>query len=454
MMERHYSPEELARYSDDPSSAANGDAIEAHLQDCAACQELLAIIRTVDDALHAEETWHFSNELETAHHQQQLTDLSQRIAREDEEAKEMLNEHLDTPLRFLKSDIVAKKRYHTGGVVRLLSRASAEARETNLLHALNLADVAIVIAEALPVDFYPAKGVYHLQGLAWKERANACRYLNRYKDAYDACDHAERAYRRLLVHDLELAVMQYVRGTILWKQQRLEEALPIARACAETFSNLRDHGRWVNARLLEGSILVDSHMPEAAREIFLALSKDAEAMQDAATRARIENDLANAYLGMGDLGSASEHFIIALQLYESLGIATEITHVRWSIGVVALMSGNAAEAARRLVSVKQDLLNLTMPGDAALVALDLGEAFLLLNRREDARRLAFEVFEYARAAGMVPAALTAAAFLRECAKTGRLTADVVRQVRQFLRRLDAQPALAFEPLPPEPSARD
>ncbi|MGZ8708871.1 MAG: hypothetical protein ACXW28_01495, partial [Thermoanaerobaculia bacterium] len=318
-MVRHYTPEELARFSDDASQAGDRQAIEGHLQACVSCQETLAIIRTVDDALHAEETWHFADELESARHQQQLTDLSERIVAEDDEAAEMLREHLATPLRFLWSDITVKRRYHTGGVVRLLARASAEAREADLLHALNLADAAIAIAEALPVDHYPARGVYHLRGLAWKERANACRYLNRYEDAFNACDHAERAYRRLVAHDLELAVMQYVRGTILWKQQRLEEALVLARLCGQKFSDLRDHGRWINARLLEGSILVDSHASDAARDIFLALSKDAEAMHDAPTRARIENDLANAYLNLGEIGSASAHFIVALQLYESLG---------------------------------------------------------------------------------------------------------------------------------------
>ncbi|MGZ8780354.1 MAG: hypothetical protein ACXW31_10535, partial [Thermoanaerobaculia bacterium] len=69
-MVRHYTPEELARFSDDPSQAGDRQAIEGHLQACVSCQETLAIIRTVDDALHAEETWHFADELESARHQQ------------------------------------------------------------------------------------------------------------------------------------------------------------------------------------------------------------------------------------------------------------------------------------------------------------------------------------------------------------------------------------------------
>lgn len=453
-MERHFTPEELARYADDSSGAEESRATEAHLESCGSCQETLALIRSFDESLGAEETWHFADELLTASHQQDLDELSHRIAREDEDADRLLRRPLATPLRFLWANISTKQRYRTGGVVRALARASAEAREENPLHALNLADAAIAIAESLPVDTYPAKGVYHLRGLAWKERANACRYLNRYDDAFNACDHAERAYRRLLVHDLEIAVMQYVRGTILWKQQRLDEALLVARTCADSFAALRDHTRWINAKVLEGSVLFDLHASDAARDVFLALSKDAEAVGDAATRARIENNLANAYLDLGEIGSASERYIVALQLYEALGLATEATRVRWSIGVVALVSGNATEAARRLTIARQECEALQMLGDAALVALDLAEACLVLGRREDAHRLASEVFEQARAAGMVPAALTAAAYLRETAKTGRLTANLVRHVRGFLRRLESTPLLAFEPPPPESPTRN
>ena len=441
---RHFTAEELARYHDDPSTAETSE-IDAHLQTCASCTETLAIIRSLDESLNAEETWHFAEELLTGKHQQQLDAITQRIAAEDEEAEDLLRRHLSNPLHFVWSDIPLKKRYRTGGVVRILARASAEAREKNPLHALNLADAAIVIAEALPLDSYPARGVYHLRGLSWKERANACRYLNRYDDAYNACDNAERAYRRLLVHDLEIAVIKYVRGTILWKQQRLQEALAIARECVELFSGLRDHGRWINARLLEGSILVDSHSSDVARDIFSSLAKDAEAMHDPTTRARIENNLANAYLDLGDIASASEHFIVALQLFESLGIATEATRARWKIGVLALVSGNPTEAARRLSIAKQECQTLEMYGDAALVALDLAEASLILGRHDDAARLASDVFEYARSAGMVPAALTATAYLRECAKSGRLTTVVVQHIRNYLRRLEATPLLPFEP---------
>jgi len=73
-----------------------------------------------------------------------------------------------------------------------------------------------------------------------------------------------------------------------------------------------------------------------------------------------------------------------------------------------------------------------MAADATLVGLDLAEALLALNRPLDVRRVAAEVLDGAQAAGMLPAALTAAAFLREAAEAGTVTPATVRHVKHFL----------------------
>jgi tetratricopeptide (TPR) repeat protein len=445
-MPDHFTPDELARYTDDPSRVSNLFELEAHLGACASCRETVASIRAFDESLASEELWHFADELLEGGLQQPLSELAERIESEDTAAERLLRPHLVSPFRFLWSNIHQKKRYRTGGAVRVLARESAAVREEDPLHALNLADAAIAIAEALPDDHYPARGINHLRGLAWKERANACRYLGRFDGALDALDHAERAYRRLLQHDVELAIVQYVRATVLWKRQQLNEALALARESAAAFSRFRDHMRWVHAKLLEGSILGDLQVADAARDLFLELYEDAEAIADVSIRARIVNNLANAYLNLGDTGNASKHFLIALQLYEAIGLATEVTRVHWSIGVLALVAGNFSEARRRLAIAKDECDAQSMIADAALVGLDLAEALLALGRPAEVRRVAEDVLDRAQAAGMLPAALTAAAFLRECAEAGTLTAAAVRHVRGFLHRLEAEPLLAFEPL--------
>lgn len=166
-------------------------------------------------------------------------------------------------------------------------------------------------------------------------------------------------------------------------------------------------------------------------------------MEDDTLRARIENNLGSAYLACGEIGSASKHYIVALQLYESLGIRTEAARARWSIGAVALAAGNATEAIRRLAAAKLECENLGMLGDAALVALDLCEACVLAGEHVEVRWLASEALERAKEAGIVPAALTALSYLREAAAARMLTPQEVQYVKRFVRRLEAEPTLAF-----------
>lgn len=418
-MERHYTPDELARYAATPSTFPEARKLEEHIAACQACGDELDAIRSFEAALMEEETWRLIDDASMDMRREPLRDLKERIEKEDAEATTMLVRHLSSPLRFMWAGIARKRRFRTGGVVRILCRASADVREQNPLHAMYLAEAAAAIAEALPDDWYPARGISHLRGLAWKEYANACRYLGRFDAALDAINRAERAYRRLLSNETELGIVDYLRGTVLWKQERLEEALAYARKSNEAFSALRDRDRWVNARLLEGAILGDMQAYEAAQDIFAQLHEAAEEGGDPLVLARVLHGLGNICTDVGDFGNASVHLLDALQLYSVLDVSSEMARVRWSIAVLALVSGNVAEACLRLAAARDECIALDMLTDAALITLDLIEANVVLDRRSDIRRLCGEVLERVKVAGMVPAALRAVAYLRECSDRGR-----------------------------------
>jgi tetratricopeptide (TPR) repeat protein len=441
-MDRHYTRDELERYAEDGSSFDGAATLESHLGRCAECRATLDDARTFLAQLSSPEVWHFADEMVSREHTWPLVDLQGRIEREDAEARVMLRRPLSSPLRFLWASVAAKRRFRTGGVVRLLCAESKRVREENPLHARNLADAAAAIADRLPDASYPAAGVNHLRGLAWKEVANALRYLGDLNGALGALDRAKRAYARLLVHDAEDAAVLFVRATIIWKQQRLDEALTMARAAAAEFARLGDHDRWVDARLLEGSILCDAHDGAAARNTFLDL-RDHALGDNPVLAGRIENNLANAYLELRDFGSATKHLLAAIQLYEGGNVRTEAARARWSLGCLALEGGNTAEAERRLRAASTEFDQLRMTSDAALVLLDLMEALLVLGRSDEVRDVGSQLVARFTAAGMRPAALTAAGYLREAAVAETLTPKAVRHVRDFLRKAESDRTLVF-----------
>ena len=90
-----------------------------------------------------------------------------------------------------------------------------------------------------------------------------------------------------------------------------------------------------------------------------------------------------------------------------------------------------------------------MISDAALVRLDIVEALLAQGQTKQIVDIAARLFRVFKNAGMITGALTAIAYMREAASTGRLTPSGVNAVRSYLRRAERQRELPFVP-PPEP----
>jgi hypothetical protein len=190
-MSAHIPDDLLIEYADDPRSHPE---IEEHLNGCSECWKALSFYRTLNAELRAEETWAEEEELRTERGQKAAREFAERIAAEDAEAHRLLDDVIESPYRFARARIAARKRFRTGGVVRLLCEAVREECKNEPPYALVLAETAQLIAEMLPDDYYPSRLVFDLRGRAWKEYAVVCRHLARYEAGLDALNRAERAY--------------------------------------------------------------------------------------------------------------------------------------------------------------------------------------------------------------------------------------------------------------------
>lgn len=316
----HATEDELSRYAFDPESVPNRPAVERHLETCTDCRRTLEFVRTIDDGLRDDITWAFSDDLTSASTTRLvLRDFAQQIAREDADADRLVGPLLAGAEQLACGGITHDRRYRTGGVVRLLCRATAEMRECDPSFALAIADVAVSIAEVLEPRGNPGAGaVWELRGTAWKERANALRLLGRYRDALDAVDAAEDAFRHLHFCAFGLANADYVRATILWERGDYAETLRLAADCAEQFYELGDDARFVLARNLEAHVRAATGETRAARDIFEQLLIFVE---DDLWIARVAMSLGNCYLLEGEPTRAADSFRIASDRMEKLVIA-------------------------------------------------------------------------------------------------------------------------------------
>lgn len=446
----HLTDEEVAALVEGGLSRGDRKRIDEHLAACFDCAERLATHDRLALFLRDEETWEIASEIESQHAASRLSAFAEALRAEDAEAERLLaeSEALVSPYKLVWANLHRRRRFRTGGVVRTLTRHANAECEKRPLHARNLADAAIAIAEALPSNLYPADAVELLRGNAWKERANACRYLGELKRALDDLDQAERAYRRVLCPDLHLAIVNYIRATILLDLERYDEAIALARGSAHEFARLGDTIRWTHAQLIVGVIFFESSQFADARDEFARLLRVVDMLDDLTLKARVEVNLANCEIELGEFGNASIRLCVALPLFEELALATEVARTRWTIGYLALRAGNTIDAERRLRAARDEMIRLNMGGDVSKITLDLVEALLAVGNTTEVPALLNDALRFFQEAGQLSSALTAIAYLREAVAAGRLTREMVEMVRRFIERAERKPELVFAPPPP------
>ncbi|HEX7140107.1 MAG TPA: hypothetical protein VF219_19805, partial [Vicinamibacterales bacterium] len=301
MTVEHIPDDLLIEYADDPASHPD---LDTHLAACSDCRTALSFYRTLSAELREDEVWTHENELRTQKGQRAVREFADRIAAEDAEARRLLDRILESPYRFARANILGKRRFRTGGVVRRLCEAVREQCEQEPLYAMELAETAQAVAESLPDDYYPSAMVFDLRGRTWKEYATICHDLGRYREGLDALQRAERAYRHLSDSGAGLAAVNLSRAILLWKLQRYAEALPFARAAAEEYAARRDTSRYIEAQEVEAVILQRTGNPLPARQIHQRAYDAADHLDDPAMKARTARNLGISYRDEGDLGNA------------------------------------------------------------------------------------------------------------------------------------------------------
>jgi tetratricopeptide (TPR) repeat protein len=287
--------------------------------------------------------------------------------------------------------------------------------------------------------------VHTLRGLAWKERANALRFLAEYPAALDALDHAERELSGLGRNAFELGNIAYIRAVVLTYMDRLDEATRQAEESARIFAAYGDTDRWMRARSVEAGVLFYRREFSRAAEAFGQLRSYAESNDDAIGVARHSYHMATCFLELGDAARATPLLLDARRTYVERGVKTELVATDWKLGVLARVSGRLDESIAQLRAAKGTSEKLGLPEEAAHATLDLIESLLLVNRTGEIASLCSEVMRYFRRSGRLRQALTATAFLKEAAAHGRIRVETVQHVRSFVQRLERQPDLVFAP---------
>jgi tetratricopeptide (TPR) repeat protein len=440
----HYSDDELAWHALRPS----GD-IAAHLAECTDCAARYADIQRFDEDLSSIGTWTEPRNLRNIEDvaRSHLREIARRLANETAEAERSLGKLVSNPLPFIWKDVSRKRGFRTAGAVRVLCLAANDACERDPLHALNLADAAVAIAASFSdTEHYLGIKVHQLLGHAWKERANALRYLGRFPAALDALDHAKRAYERADANPFDLAVLLYMRGVVLSRSARADGAEKCADEAAKIFQATGDRVRYLHARMLRATVRYSQQNFASARDDYRQLLIEARQERDDLLAARLSSAAARCELELGNAKSAEADLLDALRVFEHHNMVTEVARLNWALARVPLVEGRFEVAIVKLRTARLEADRLGLATVVAYVTLDLVEALVATDARlPEVQKLCRDVFTTFKASGMVNEALTALAYLREATRARTLTPEKVRRVRRFLIQFEEQPTLRFDP---------
>jgi len=439
----HYTEDQLSEYILRRESTSDPQSIEKHLAHCAECRKALELVATFDDALRDPLSWQIADSMAVRREAPpELLAQARAIAAEDRYAREVLLPIVESPIRFSEARVGDDPRFRTLAVIRLLCSIANKTHEQQPQYGLLLADAALGICGKLP-EKAKANSAWFV-GTAWKERANALRYLGRFREAEAALDEAENAFASEgYAEPFDLAIVSYVRATVRAETEQFSDAVRLAREAAEQFAIYGDRRRYLSSRLVEGMGLYCADRDHEALSIFEAVVETSRAEGETWILARALANAASCYTHLQRYDEATSHYAEAMGVLMAMDVPTEQARIQWALASLKVERGHFEDGLPALECARETLRRLDLSNDASLCTLDLAAGLLAAGHPEGVDELCRSVALTFASEGMTRSARKALAFLSEAVGSGVVTPDLVRHVRVYLEKLPTHPRLEF-----------
>ncbi len=446
MIERHYDDESIIALLESDRLRA-----DTHIPACPNCSEKLESIRMIADVLREADVWTEAHldPAPVASTIRNLRAFATTMADEDAQAEAWIVELLAGAREAWRGRLAQHPEYRTAGMVRKLIAASDHAIDTMPPDAVEISALATDIADHLDPEAYASDTVQRLRGAAWREKAFALFYTGQHSAAEKAVQLADAMFSRCTVDEYDRARVGVVASLVQRSMEQFTAAVDSARMSSDVFTTHGDLARMTSARSAEAGVLAHSRRYEEALEIWMQLEKQFAPDDASDAHARVLGNIAYACTYLGRIEQALLHYQFAADLFDVLGNRSEAARIRWNVATILAQNGRHNDAIARFLEVREEFESLAMFGQAAECALDLAELRLVQNRISDVVELCSAATQHLTRAGVAYTgpALRAIAYMREAAEQGRATRQLVKNVREYVRRLPAEPELLFLPNP-------
>lgn len=446
MIERHYDDEALISLLD-----SNRAAADTHLPNCPPCTTKIESFRTIADVLCDGDVWD-TRAVRTEAVPATIATLrafANRMTDEDTRAEATLQELLAGAREEWMPRLREHGEWWTAGVVRKLIAASYEKVFSMPPDAVAITRMATAVAAGIDTADHLSDTLARLQGSAWMAHSYALYYVGQFIEAETALAASESHFSSCVINEYELARLGIVRALVLKPFGRVSDAAKAAAASAHTFDRFGDVEKTASAKLAQVHVLFSEDRYTEAERVLVDLERQLATSGTVDTHARVLANLGLCHWRLQKIESAIHYYDCATALLDDVGARTETVRIRWNVAVMLAQAGHVTNACQRLRDLTGEMEHLGMTSEAAIASLDVAELLLAQNHYEEVGEICRSAMVSFELAGLAytQRAMTALAYIREAADQRRADHKLVQTVREYIRRLPAQPNLLFAPAP-------
>lgn len=345
-----------------------------------------------------------------------------------------------------RRDLVRSERVRLHGLAlcNLLEEKSREAWFTDPDWAVELADLAVEVANRLDIDHYGKALVEDARALAWAYLGNACQVASDLRGAEEALRRAEEHHLRGDQDELTAAQILSFQASLRNAQGRFNEAADLLDRAITIYRDAND-------RHLEGRTLIQKatalgyagKLSQAERLIRRGLSR-ISLVKEPQLLVAARHNLIWYLTESGHFEEARTALEETRGLYLRLAERINLVRLRWLEGRIALGRGHLDEAETALREARDAFIERGIGFDVALVSLHLAGVYAKKGDTAEMKRLAAEMVPIFQSRDLHPEALAALAVFQQAAEAETVTAGLLERVSAYLQRARRNPDLRFE----------
>jgi tetratricopeptide (TPR) repeat protein len=370
-------------------------------------------------------------------------DRLEEIHREIESAAGLLEELAATPSPERPERIRTEVRFHALKLCDLLLKRSRESWFRDPARAVELARLAVEIADWLDAGYYGESLVEDEKAIAWAHLGNAHRIASDLRSAEEALLQAEEHHKRAGEDALTGAQILSFIASLRTSQGRFEEAVEILNQAVAVYRETRD-------RHLEGKALIQKGIAaglggspkEAIRQIRRGLMR-IDVVDEPQLMVSAQHNLIWFLNDSGQHIEASGALEKTRSLYLTLGEQTHLIRLRWLEGRIARDLGRFDQAETALREARDGFIERGIGFDAAMASLDLATVYLQQGRTAELKQLAAEMVPVFESRDVHQEALAALLLFRQAADAEEVTLGLLERISDYLQLARRNPELRF-----------